>query len=580
MAAAAASVDKNIYVKIQKELLLALLDLEYLTPRYALFESLWYWPFSWGGSVYTECKPDAIKRTKKWAKERGVTDPKILADLKLLLTQSDIDSASVIGLAKAELASEGFGKRIDPFLKCVLTLLANAEHQSFLEPTVVSAVTSLSRHRLTAFLESRSYLTNDNYYAPDGSLFTLAIDRSKEFSLLTEVFKEFSLEKYPSFVHAVLAVYPLVKDASSDSCDVFLAELLQWIDHSLLDIPFKDGRHILEVAAMKRNIGVFAAALARRPSCYPVPAAGAGRSISAESSASTSSYSIDTWWTRSESYSIRTWTRSEIIYSNGAKSSWRDWVISSFELALAVRDIDALKTLAYFFDDLVYLQKRCHDFVTGADCTSLGLCMEIVKKLVVEERRLNLRGWLSPLHKAVSLKLEESVILLLSYAPAIVDVNQREGEESAFNFTPLHYAVKLGNFEIVDLLLKKGANPSIKDSRLRTVTDLAREKSKDAGYSEKILPALLAVERSYAADSSSKISEVAGGGAGTCAGAGVESAAPSAPPGKAAGGAGVFYDEAVSKPARSGAGVEPVAPLASLSEAAGGDPTAVGVGLR
>ena len=42
-------------------------------------------------------------------------------------------------------------------------------------------------------------------------------------------------------------------------------------------------------------------------------------------------------------------------------------------------------------------------------------------------------------------------------------------------YTPLHYAARMNNTDVAELLLKQGADATLKDDRGRTPLDIARE---------------------------------------------------------------------------------------------------------
>ncbi len=81
----------------------------------------------------------------------------------------------------------------------------------------------------------------------------------------------------------------------------------------------------------------------------------------------------------------------------------------------------------------------------------------------------------TPLHYAVKNEDYDLLDIILSYVPDL-DVENLEGDSA------LHLAVKVGNSEIVRMLLDFGANSLVKDSRKRTPEKLAAELDEDVIY--------------------------------------------------------------------------------------------------
>lgn len=81
----------------------------------------------------------------------------------------------------------------------------------------------------------------------------------------------------------------------------------------------------------------------------------------------------------------------------------------------------------------------------------------------------------TPLHYAVKNEDYELLDIILSYVPDL-DVENLEGDSA------LHLAVKVGNSELVRMLLDFGADSLVRDSRKRTPEKLAAELDEDVIY--------------------------------------------------------------------------------------------------
>jgi ankyrin repeat protein len=86
------------------------------------------------------------------------------------------------------------------------------------------------------------------------------------------------------------------------------------------------------------------------------------------------------------------------------------------------------------------------------------------------------------LHHAIERKEDTIEVLeLLLQKGAMINARMYENHLPSWNFqcfkgigTPLHKATELGKADVVSFLVQKGADPSIRDSKGRTVLDCAR----------------------------------------------------------------------------------------------------------
>ncbi len=81
----------------------------------------------------------------------------------------------------------------------------------------------------------------------------------------------------------------------------------------------------------------------------------------------------------------------------------------------------------------------------------------------------------TPLHYAVKNEDFELLEILLSYVPDI-DVENEEGD------TALHLAVRTSDIDLVQMLIDYGANVEVKDSKKRTPAILAGQLKEDVIY--------------------------------------------------------------------------------------------------
>mgnify|MGYP003544990236 FL=1 len=81
----------------------------------------------------------------------------------------------------------------------------------------------------------------------------------------------------------------------------------------------------------------------------------------------------------------------------------------------------------------------------------------------------------TPLHYAVKNEDFELLEILLAYVPDI-DVENEEGD------TALHLAIKTSDIELVQLLIDSGANVDVKDSKKRTPSVHANQLKEDVIY--------------------------------------------------------------------------------------------------
>lgn len=81
----------------------------------------------------------------------------------------------------------------------------------------------------------------------------------------------------------------------------------------------------------------------------------------------------------------------------------------------------------------------------------------------------------TPLHYAVKNEDIELLEILLGYVPDI-DVENEEGE------TALHLAVKTSDIDLVQMLIDSGANIDVKDGKKRTPAVLASQLKEDVIY--------------------------------------------------------------------------------------------------
>ena len=137
--------------------------------------------------------------------------------------------------------------------------------------------------------------------------------------------------------------------------------------------------------------------------------------------------------------------------------------------------IEALLDRDHKTEDVFFINSLDLDSSTPLHLATLNKQVEIVKLLLSrgsDPKALNSIGWTSISCAANSGDLESLIAIVDSSNRIDIDVTDNN------NTTPLHLAAKEGHSAIIDYLLQKGANVTVKDYKNRNPLEMAIEKGK------------------------------------------------------------------------------------------------------
>ena len=163
--------------------------------------------------------------------------------------------------------------------------------------------------------------------------------------------------------------------------------------------------------------------------------------------------------------------------------------IEEFNDAAWQNDVDLIDQLASAHS---YLVDPAHPYLVAALHAACGACQQDSARLLVEKYHADVNAAVNgatALHEAMNACDWDTARMLIEEG---ADVNAANEITEGFvdGWRPLHYAVSHGSAEMVEFLIKRGADPGMKESTGLTVAEFARNKGRSemAALLEKLAP--------------------------------------------------------------------------------------------